>query len=285
MEIRANYMLVGLFTLTIIVSILIYSLWVAKSSSGEPVVQYRIEFHGEVSGLSVGSAVLFNGIRVGSVDNLRISPSDSSIVDVLITVQGTLPVRSDSEASRAIRGITGQASIMISSGKPSSPLLEQSSNGLPPLINSRDSDLEQAVQSLPQLLAEAKKTFKQLNEILSPENKEHFDVIIANASEISKNLKTSTAGLTTLLNSLDHTTKNADKLIVELQGTAQVLNKTVTAAGPGIARFSNEGLDEFSSLLAQTSQLVNNLSRITTKMETEPRRFFFGSQLQEYEGH
>lgn len=284
MEIRANYLLVGMFTLAGIVVFAAYFIWIAKSSADFAEIQYRIEFQGDVSGLSIGRPVLFNGIPVGSVKQLRISPEDSSKVEVLINVQEDLPVRADSEASRVVRGLTGQAAIMISSGNSSSPLLVDVSQHWPPLIKSRDSDLEQAFQSLPQILAEAKITFKAINELLSPENKEYFDNIIANTSEISENVKKSTAELDTLLKNMDRTTKNANKLIVEFQGTAQVLNETMSVAGPGIVRFSSDGLDEFRSLLAQTNHLVSNLNRMTKKMEAAPRQFFFGTQLQEYDG-
>ncbi|MBQ4132713.1 MAG: MCE family protein [Desulfovibrionaceae bacterium] len=284
MEIRANYVMVGLFALIIIIVAAGYAVWAGKSSNREATMIYGIEFSGEVSGLQVGSPVSFNGIRVGSVKKVRISPRDSSKVDVLIEVQATLPVRADSEASLEIRGITGQAGISISSGDHNGPLLTEVSDQVPPMIRSRNSNLQEVMEIFPVILAEAKVTFKQLNSFLSDENKNNFDKLLVNLSEVSDTAKGTMKKLDKLADELDTAVVNVNQAMADLQATAHTLNETVSKSGPGITRFSTEGLDELRSLLSDTRHLVNNLDRITRKVENEPRQFLFGSQLREYEG-
>ena len=55
------------------------------SGSGERAV-YRLVFHTSVSGLRTGSSVLFNGILVGDVTDLRLDPSDPDQVTALIAI-------------------------------------------------------------------------------------------------------------------------------------------------------------------------------------------------------
>ena len=84
METKARYVLVGLFALFVIAGVFGFVYWLETiGGSGERVV-YRIHFERTVSGLRVGSAVLFNGLRVGEVtglaldlDNPRASPRPS----------------------------------------------------------------------------------------------------------------------------------------------------------------------------------------------------------------
>lgn len=283
MEIRANYVLVGVFALAMIIAAAGYAIWAAKSSNREATMQYDIEFDGSVSGLQIGSPVSFNGIRVGSVKNVAISPRDSSKVDVLIEVLATLPVRSDSEASLELKGITGQSGISISSGSQNSPLLTEVSDQVPPVIKSRNSELQQVVQTFPEVLTEAKATFKQLNAFLDEENKQHFDKFLANLSEISGTAKSTMRKLDRLAADLDSAVDNVNLAMADLQKAAHTLNETVSQASPGINRFSNDGLDELRSLMTDTRRLVDDLGRMTRKVENEPRQFFFGTQMREYE--
>ena len=282
MEIRANYILVGAFAVLMIFLAVGYALWAAKSIGRDAVMEYCIQFNGDVSGLSVGAPVTFNGIRVGIVKNLHISPNDTSKVDVLIEVQSSLPIRSDSEASLQVLGLTGQASVLISSGNPKSPMLVDVSPDVPPIIASRESNLQQAVQSLPEILGEAKRTFRLINGFLNDENMQNFSQLLANLAEVSENTKNNSARLDKLLTDLDKTAVNADVMISDLRETSQTLNDTVSKVSPGLIRFSNNGLDEFNSLVLETRLLVNSMGRMSNKIETDPRQFLFGSQIQEY---
>ncbi len=282
MEIRANYILVGAFAVLMIFLAVGYALWAAKSIGRDAVMEYCIQFNGDVSGLSVGAPVTFNGIRVGIVKNLHISPNDTSKVDVFIEVQSSLPIRSDSEASLQVLGLTGQASVLISSGNPKSPMLVDVSPDVPPIIASRESNLQQAVQSLPEILGEAKRTFRLINGFLNDENMQNFSQLLANLAEVSENTKNNSARLNKLLTDLDKTVVNADVMISDLRETSQTLNDTVSKVSPGLIRFSNNGLDEFNSLVLETRLLVNSMGRMSNKIETDPRQFLFGSQIQEY---
>ena len=284
MEIRANYVLVGLFALFIVAAAAAYAIWAAKSSSREAAMLYAIEFAGDVSGLQIGSPVSFNGIRVGSVKKVRISPRDSSKVDVLIEVDAALPVRSDSVASLEIKGITGQSGISISSGGQDSPLLREVSTQHPPIIASRNSDLQEVMHTFPVILAEARTTFRQLNAFLDEENKKHFDLFLANISEISSTAKGTMQKLDKLAADLDAAVVNANRAMTDLQAATRIMNETISQAGPGVSRFSSDGLDELRALFTDTRNLVNNLDRMTRKVEDGPRQFLFGTQVREYEG-
>ena len=67
MEIRARYVLIGAFTLAVIAAGFGFVYWLNNAGGLRERAVYRVRFEGSVSGLLAGSAVLFNGIRVGEV--------------------------------------------------------------------------------------------------------------------------------------------------------------------------------------------------------------------------
>jgi phospholipid/cholesterol/gamma-HCH transport system substrate-binding protein len=76
METRAHHVLIGLFTVLVVVGALLFGLWLAKSSVDKEFKDYEIVFNEAVSGLSKGSAVQYSGIKVGDVVSLRLDPKD-----------------------------------------------------------------------------------------------------------------------------------------------------------------------------------------------------------------
>ena len=79
METKANYVLIGAFTLAVAVFGLLFALWAANYSSEK---EYRIVFNEPVTGLSEGGNVRYNGINVGTVE-LSLAPDDPRQVVVV----------------------------------------------------------------------------------------------------------------------------------------------------------------------------------------------------------
>ena len=61
-------------------------------------------FDSSVSGLQVGGNVLFNGIRVGEVTNLRLDPDKPSQVVAMLAVNKSTPIRSDTRVGLEFAG-------------------------------------------------------------------------------------------------------------------------------------------------------------------------------------
>ncbi len=65
METRANFVLIGAFTLAAIVGAFLFIMWIAGYGTPGGRVRYQVIFNGSVSGLTEGALVLFNGLKVG----------------------------------------------------------------------------------------------------------------------------------------------------------------------------------------------------------------------------
>ncbi len=132
MEIRARYVLVGLFSLAVIIAGFGFVYWLNTVGGLGERASYRVRFESPVSGLLLGSAVQFNGIRVGEVTDLRLDPAAPSQVVVTISVTADTPVRSDTQVGLAFGGLTGVPEIALTGGSPDAPTVQVGEE--PPLL-------------------------------------------------------------------------------------------------------------------------------------------------------
>ena len=109
MEIRARYTLIGLFTLSIIAAAFGFVYWLNNTGGLSRRTVYEIRFENSVSGLLKGAAVLFNGIRVGEVTNLQLSPDDPRNVSATVAVAADTPIRADTHVGLEFQGLTAHA--------------------------------------------------------------------------------------------------------------------------------------------------------------------------------
>ena len=133
MEIRARYVQVGAFTLAVLVAGFAFVYWLNNAGALRNSAVYSIRFESSVSGLLKGSAVLFNGIRVGEVTRLELDAAYPRQVLATIAVDRTTPVRTDTFVTIDFQGLTGSPVIALVGGISKQPLATTKS-GLPLLI-------------------------------------------------------------------------------------------------------------------------------------------------------
>jgi phospholipid/cholesterol/gamma-HCH transport system substrate-binding protein len=131
METRARYALIGLFMFAVIAASFGFVYWLENKGGFGQRDYYNLRFQSSVSGLLAGSAVLFNGIRVGEVTGLTLDPARPENVLVTIGVVHNTPVRSDTQVGLESQGLTGGAAITLVGGDAASPPLEAPDGQLP----------------------------------------------------------------------------------------------------------------------------------------------------------
>jgi phospholipid/cholesterol/gamma-HCH transport system substrate-binding protein len=169
METKARYALIGLFALGVIALGFGFVYWLQTTGGIGARASYRVRFESPVSGLLVGSAVLFNGIRVGEVTSLGLNPQNPKEVTAAVAIDPATPVRSDTHVGMDFQGLTGAPVIVLTGGSASGPLLA-GSDGEPPVLTA-DPD---AGRSLTQA---ARETLGRLDTILSDNSAPVHDVI------------------------------------------------------------------------------------------------------------
>lgn len=144
MESRARYALIGLFTLAALAGLLGFGLWFG--SGGSTTSDIRILFDGKVSGLSRGSGVLFNGLRIGEVREVGFDPENPSRIYAVVRINRSAPVRRDTIARLEGQGLAGIVAVQLRGGEPNAPeLVVQKGQALPTIMAEPSPDIfEQA---------------------------------------------------------------------------------------------------------------------------------------------
>jgi phospholipid/cholesterol/gamma-HCH transport system substrate-binding protein len=117
METRAPFIVVGAFVLAAIGAVFGFVYWLHNTAGTGARTVHHVQFQGSVSGLLVGAAVLFNGIRVGEVTNLALVADSPRQVDATIAVASGTPVHSDTKVGLDFQGLTGVPVITLEGGK------------------------------------------------------------------------------------------------------------------------------------------------------------------------
>lgn len=176
MEIRARYMLIGLFTLAVIGAGLLFVYWLNATGGLGKRAAYRIRYDSPVSGLLKGSAVLFNGVRVGEVTALQLDAANPRDVMVSVTVDRTAPVRADTIASIEFQGLTGAPVVSLVGGTVTLPLLTPGDGKVPLLTAEKN-----AGQGMTQAARDA---LRHIDAVVT-ENSEPLKNLIANIDKFS----------------------------------------------------------------------------------------------------
>jgi phospholipid/cholesterol/gamma-HCH transport system substrate-binding protein len=133
MEIKARYTLIGTFTLAVIAAGFLFVYWLNGSGALRHGSSYQIRFENTVSGLLTGSAVRFNGVRVGEITALALSPEQPRQVTAIIAVDAGVPIRADTKAGNEFQGLMGAPAVSLTGGTLQSPP-DAGPGGLPTLV-------------------------------------------------------------------------------------------------------------------------------------------------------
>lgn len=123
METRANYVIVGIFTLLAVVAAFMFVYWTAALGDRGETVLLRFRIPGSASGLGQGSLVLFNGVRVGAVSRVYIDATNPSAAVADAMVDRLTPVTRSTKAIVGLAGLAGTASVEMNGSSLNEPNL------------------------------------------------------------------------------------------------------------------------------------------------------------------
>ncbi len=294
METRANFILIGAFTLLAILGTLGFFIWLASVQIDRQYATYGILFD-DVSGLDPSGDVLFNGISVGKVIGLRIYEQDASKVFTTVEIDATTPVLSNTVAQLQSQGVTGVASISLSGGTSGAAPLTAFVGGLP-MIASKRSTVQALVEDAPDLLLQATDLLQQFQALTGPENQAYVTRILRNLdassgqldqaltdfSEITGTVSDATAQISLFTGRLDKigasvttTLERADTALASAQRAFDSAETALTASGGAIgnveATFAEaqiilsdtvpQILEQVSAVVLQANAVIDDLQK------------------------
>lgn len=211
MEIRARYLLIGIFTLAVIIAGFAFVYWLNATGGLGKRANYKIRYEGPVSGLLKGSAVLFNGVRVGEVTYLQLDAAAPKDVTVAIAIDKGAPVRADTTAGIEFQGLTGAPVVALSGGTPTLPLLA-SSGDVEPLLTA-EANAGQGMTSV------ARDVLRHIDGVVK-ENADPLRNLIANIDKFSGALARNSDRVDGILAGLEKFTGGGPKVVSRIYDLA-----------------------------------------------------------------
>lgn len=311
METRAHYIVIGFTTLAVTVAALLFALWLSKSGVTDNSNAYDILFTESVTGLSVGSPVLYNGIRMGEVTSLRLDKKDPRNVKARIAISNNVPVTEATRARLTIANITGAAVIQLVAGPPGSPPLT-AAEGRVPVIEASPSPFTQLRNSSEELLVNIANLTENASLILSEDNANNFNKILANIETITATLAGEKETIAATLKQLSRASieiqatmaefsrllattnstmdKHGEKIVLSardslesLENLSRILERLVVD-NEGAINQGVQGLAEVGPVLRELRATINTLGNISRRLNEDPGGYLLGSEkIQEYD--
>lgn len=297
METKAHHVLIGAFTLVVVVLAVLFALWLGKTSLNKQHHYYDIVFTEAVTGLSTGSPVQYNGIQVGQVSQLKLDPKDPRKVLAQIQVAADTPIKTDTRAKLGLIGLTGVAFVQLTGGAPDTPLLMPTPENPVPEIKSESSALTKLLASGSDVVTNLNGILDRLGQVVSQRNvnrithtldnieqttntlaaeRDDLRKLIREASEAAVKLNQTLAGANKLVNGPAlKTMEHAQAAMTSLQQTTKTLNELLTENRDSL-QSGLRGVDQIGPTLRQLRATLRDIQQVTDQLQANPAAYLLG---------
>lgn len=276
METKANYIAVGVFTIALILAAFGFVYWTAGVRDTGDSTLLRIRITGSASGIGRGSAVLFNGVKVGEVTRVYIDLNSPNTAVLDSQIDRLTPITKSTQADIGIAGLTGQASVELRGGDPNEPKLldEAEAAGRVAEIIARPSAVTSLLENAQQIftkadevltnldgfvkdvrepLAETAKNAQKFSDALG-KNSEQIDEFLASVGKLSETID-SVSG------ELDATLKSAREVLDAVDGEKV---KTIIASAENTAKRIDEASGKIDGVMDGVTSAVDSLKSFSS---------------------
>ncbi|WP_313711074.1 MlaD family protein [Pseudomonas sp.] len=254
METRAHHVLIGLVTVLVVAGAMLFGLWLTKSSVDDAFKDYEVIFNEAVSGLSRGSPVQYNGIKVGDVTSLRLDPKDPRRVLARVRLSGDTPVKEDTQAKLTLAGVTGNSFIQLSGGTPHSPELKGKDGKLPVIVAS-PSPISRLLNDSSDLVTNINLLLHNASQMFSESNIDRLSNTLANLEQTTGAFANQKGGISDAIEQLAQVGKQANATLAETQALMRNANGLLGTQGKQAIGSAEQAMQS----LAQSAATINNL--------------------------
>src|SRR5947199_8840475 len=265
-ETLAKFVVIGLFTLTVIAAAFGFVLWFQSLNTTNARSPWRIVFEGPAAGLRNGGSVNFNGIRVGEVISVKLD--NPRRVVALAMIENNAPLRKDTLVGLEFQGLTGVAAISLKGGEVAAPSVPLDEDGVPRLTADPNAlqDVTEAIRS----------TLQNINRLVA-DNQEAVKNSLLNLETFTASLARNADKIDNVMLKVDGVMGRADSLMLGLNTLAGgkdggELYQTVKSI-----RELAEDFDKRSgALMADGRRTLGDISRAVINLDRNPTRLIFG---------
>src|SRR2546423_6519360 len=266
METRANYVLIGAFTLAVIAAAFGFVLWFQSLHTTKQRSPIRIVFEGPASGLRNGGSVNFNGIRIGEV--VRVKLDNPRRVVALAMVENNAPIRKDTLVGLEFQGLTGVAAIALKGGEEAAPAVPLDEDGGPGLTADPNAlqDVTEAIRG----------TLQNINRVVA-DNQEAVKNSLRNLETFTTSLARNSAKIDDVMLKVDGIMARADNLMLGLNTLAGGKEGgELFLAGKSIRGLAEDFDKRSGALMTDGRRTLGDISRAVNNLDRNPTLLLFG---------
>ena len=257
METRAHHVLIGLFSVLIVVGAMLFGLWLAKASMDSTFKDYEVVFNEAVSGLSKGSSVQYNGIKVGDVIELRLDDKDPRRVLARIRLAANTPVKVDTKAKLALTGVTGTSIIQLSGGDTNSPPLKGKDGKLPEIVAS-PSPIARLLTDGSDVMANVNMLLHNANALFSEDNVNRVSKTLDNLEQTTTAIAGQRGDISQTLKQLAKVGKQASVTLEQTNVLMRNANGLLSTEGKQMFNSAEQAMNSLQQSTATINKLINN---------------------------
>jgi phospholipid/cholesterol/gamma-HCH transport system substrate-binding protein len=269
MEARREQAFVGLFVI-VAALVLVGMVFAITGAFGRTAKTYHAYFP-FAGGLERGATVRYaGGPKVGRVEDLHIDPQDPSRIDVILSVQTDLPVKTDSHVRIMSMSPLGDNHLEIVPGSakaaiapvgallPADPYIDF--NALTSKINEIAPQAQELLHTLNDRATELKDTMERINGLLSVENRGNLSATLAETRHL---IEEERPQIKTTLQHVNTLTEKMQPLIEDLRKTSAEANKALDHLDATIG----ENRENLKASIAELRKTLTTTTDLTSKLD------------------
>src|SRR3990167_8319801 len=251
MNAKVNYTVVGVFVVGLTALLIFFVLWLTALRSQQVYHTYVTYITDDVSGLSVQGTVKYNGVSVGYVQSMELSPLDPQKVRLALQIAEGTPILTSTRAMLMSEGITGVSYVGLKALTPKAPLLKPAPGQRFPVIPSQHSLLVQLSKVVQRATDAITDISKAIQDIASPQNQaaishslQNIETLTNMLSQQSDHIADAIISADTVLKQGVITSRKFPKMVEQIEITLQSVEIAARSA---------------ASMTDRTGQTVQNL--------------------------
>ncbi len=273
---KAQKVRLGVFLSITFGLLILFILVIAGSKLFERVDSYYIAYEDvSVSGLQIGAQVKYHGIRVGSVEIIRIDPEDANRIIVEVKVEKDTPIKEDTEASLILVGITGLKQVELFGGTREAKRLEPGS-----YILAGKTFFDDISVSVEEITTKLDRVLSNIDILTGTDNQERVANLLSNLETVSLSAINAVEKIEKTVHSQDielilaNTSKFTEELaatdiqgvVTDMKDAIEQANKTFTQVDLMVSRSRRDILLSLETL----KQTIDNLEEFSRQLSEDP---------------
>ncbi|OGV42507.1 MAG: hypothetical protein A3F46_09720 [Legionellales bacterium RIFCSPHIGHO2_12_FULL_42_9] len=245
-------------------------LWLSVGFDRKQYDNYTVYMDEPVSGLNEESPVKYNGVKVGFISHIELSPMDPQRVQLTLRIETGMPITHGTRATLIAQGITGTTYLGLSATSSSLTPLQKTPNEPYPVIQYKPSFYFLLEKNINRLSEQVNRIFDQKNTKNLSLTLQHLEQVSAVIANNSNHLNQSFRELPRLMDAIEISAKKFNIMAEDVSTAGTQFTITMKAGKNSIDQLSQQTIPAAVILLRRLDNIAANLEIMSRQLRQNP---------------